>query len=271
MAALKTKRQEKIRQLIRREGQLTVAEMCAQFNISEATARRDLEELSDQGALHRTHGGARRHDSIPPEPPVLLRLQEQEQAKDCIGQAAAELVADGETIFLGSGSTALAVARHLQPRRGLSVISNSLPIINLLADVPDLTLIILGGLLRRSELSMIGHITEHALGELRADKVIMGMRAIHPEQGLTSDYLPETRTDRAIVKLSAQIILVADHSKFGQVAPAFVAPLGVVDTIVTDAGIAAHTLIELNQTGVRVIVAPDSKSTEPTSSRKRFR
>ncbi len=107
MAAPKTKRQEKIQQLIRRQGQVTVAEMCAKFNISEATARRDLEELSAQGALHRTHGGARRPDSTPPEPPVLLRIQEQEQAKNCIGQAAAELVADGETIFLGSGSTAL--------------------------------------------------------------------------------------------------------------------------------------------------------------------
>lgn len=256
MTVQKTKRQEKIRQLVRRQGQVSVLELCAEFNVSEATARRDLEELSAQGALHRTHGGARRPDSMPPEPPILQRLQEQEQAKESIGKAAAELVADGETVFLGSGSTTLAVARHLQKRSGLSIISNSLPVINLLADAPDVTLIILGGLLRRSELSMIGHITEQALGELRADKVIMGMRAIHPAQGLTSDYLPETRTDRAIVKLSAQIILVADHSKFGQVAPAFVAPFSVVNTIVTDAGIAAHTLAELKQTGVRVVVTP---------------
>jgi DeoR/GlpR family transcriptional regulator of sugar metabolism len=259
MPSLKSERQEKIHQLVQQTGQVTVAELCAQFEISEATARRDLEELATRGVLHRTHGGAIRPEPGGSQPPVLQRMSEQAEAKDRIGKAASELIADGETVFIGSGSTTLAVARHLRQRRGLTVISNSLPVINLLADDPNVTLIILGGLLRQSEQSMIGHITEQALTELRADKVILGMYAVHLEQGLTNDCLPETMTDRAIVRLSAQVILVADHTKFGQVAPAFVAPLSVVDAVVTDAGIAPEIVNALDEIGLRVIVAETLK------------
>ena len=255
MPPLKSERQEKIRQLVQQAGQVTIAELCAQFEVSEATARRDLEELANRRVVHRTHGGAIRLEANVSEPPILQRVQQQAETKDLIGKAAAELIGDGETVFLGSGSTTLAVARHLKHRRGLSVISNSLPIINLLADAPDLTLIILGGLLRHSEQSMIGHLTEQALTQLRADKVILGMRAVHLEQGLTNDYLPETMTDRAIVQLSARVILVADHTKFGQVAPAFVAPITAVDTIVTNSGIAPETVAGLGKIGIHVIVA----------------
>jgi DeoR/GlpR family transcriptional regulator of sugar metabolism len=189
-----------------------------------------------------------------PEPPVLERTHEQAEAKTCIGQAAAALIADGETVFLGSGSTVLAAVRHLKQRRNLTVISNSLPVINLLADAPGITVVALGGLLRPSELSLIGHLAEQSLAELHADKVVMGIRAVHLEHGLTNDYLPETMTDRAIVRLSAQVILVADHTKFGQTATAYVAPLSVVDTVVTDAGVAAEVVQGLTEAGIQVIV-----------------
>ena len=251
----KVERKEKIRQFIHEAGRATVAELCDRFGVSEATARRDLKELGAEGVVRRVHGGAVRPDALTPEPPVLERAHEQAEAKTCIGQAAAALIADGETVFLGSGSTVLAVARHLKQRRNLTVISNSLPVINLLADAPDITVIALGGLLRPSELSLIGYLAEQSLAELRADKVVMGIRAVHLEHGLTNDYLPETMTDRAIVRLSARVILVADHTKFGQTATAYVASLSVVDTVVTDTGIAPEVVQGLAEAGIRVIVA----------------
>ena len=251
----KPERQARIRQFIYETGQATVAELCAQFEASEATIRRDLGELAAEGVLHRVRGGAARPSSAAPEPPVLQRMHEQAEAKALIGKTTAELIADGETVFLGSGSTTLSFAHHLRHRRGLTVISNSLPIINLLADVPDITLVVLGGLLRHSEQSMIGHLTEQTIAELRADKVIMGIRAVDLKQGLTNDYLPETMTDRAIVRFSTHVILVADHTKFGQVAPAFVAPLSAVHTVVTDSGIAPEVVRGLKDAGIRVIVA----------------
>lgn len=260
MSIHKSKRQEEIRQFVYERGQATVLELCEQFKVSEATIRRDLDELAADGILNRTHGGATRVSAAIPEPPIFQRAHEYSEIKNGIGKAAAELIADGETVFLGSGSTVLAVAHYLKQRQNLTVISNSLPVINLLSNVPGVSVVVLGGLLRQSELSMIGHITRQAVAELRADKVIMGIRAVNLRQGLTNDYLPETMTDRAIVQLSSKIILVADHTKFGKVAAAFVSPITVVHTVVTDAQIAMGTVTELTRAGIRVIVTEDTES-----------
>jgi len=260
----KVERKEQIRQLVGETGEVTVAELRARFGVSEATIRRDLKDLDAAGCLQRVHGGAVRPRSPAPEPPILQRTHEQAACKDQIGRAAAELIADGETVFLGSGSTVLAVAQHLKDRRDLTVISNSLPVINLLADLPQITVIVLGGLLRPSELSLIGHLAEQSLAELRADKVVMGIRAIHLEHGLTNDYLPETMTDRAVVRLSSKVIVVADHSKVGRTAPALVAPLSAVDTLVTDAGVAPEVIQSLTEAGVRVLIACDGLRLQPS-------
>ncbi len=251
----KLERQEEIRRFIYEVGQASVQTLSERFGVSEATIRRDLEEMAAKGTIRRLHGGATRPRSAATEPPILQRVHERAALKELIGKAAAGLVADGETIFLGSGSTTLAVARHLLDRQDLTVITNSLPVVNLLADAPHITLIILGGLLRHSERSMIGHITEQAIAELRADKVIMGIQAVDLQQGLTNAYLPETMTDRAIVNLAPQLILVADHTKFGRIAPSLVAPLEAVHTVVTDAKIDPQIVRDLQEAGIRVIVA----------------
>ncbi len=107
-------------------------------------------------------------------------------------------------MFLGSGTTVLEVARNLRDRKNLTVITNSLPVLNMLAGIKEITVISLGGMLRESELSFIGHITEQALAEVRADKVIMGTRGVSLEHGLTNDYLQETLTDRAILKIGSR-------------------------------------------------------------------
>ena len=171
-------RQKQILSLLTRQQKLSVAEIVAQFAISEATARRDLESLTLQGKAQRVHGGVIALEQAPPELPILERESEQLDEKIRIARAASELVSDKETIFLGSGSTVLEVARQLRNRRNLTVITNSLPVLNTLVGINGITVISLGGMLRDSELSFIGHITEQALTEVRADKVIMGTRGV---------------------------------------------------------------------------------------------
>lgn len=227
-------RQKKILSLLARQGHLSVAEIVEQFSISVATARRDLESLASQGKAQRVHGGVISVEQAPPELPILERESEQAEEKVRIGRAAAELIADKETVFLGSGTTVLEVARNLRNHRSLTVITNSLPVLNMLAGAKEITVISLGGMLRDSELSFIGHLTEQALAELRANKVIVGARAVSLEQGLTNDYLPETQTDRAILKVGREVILVADHSKINRVSTTFLAPLTDVHKLVTD-------------------------------------
>jgi DeoR/GlpR family transcriptional regulator of sugar metabolism len=250
-----TDRQLQILQLLERQQRISVAELCDTFEVSQATARRDLESLAGKGKLQRVHGGAIVLTQAPPEQPILQRQNEQADEKIRIGQAAAALVQAGDTVFLGSGTTVLEAARALRARRGLTVLTNSLPVVNALAGAEGITVICLGGMLRESELSFIGHITEQALAEVRADKVFLGTRAISLEFGLTHEYLPETMTDRAILKAGKEIIVLADHTKFGRAAAVRLAPLESIHTIVTDKQAPQELLESVGQRGLRVVVA----------------
>jgi DeoR/GlpR family transcriptional regulator of sugar metabolism len=250
---LKAERHNRIRKLVEQTGRVMVVELSEQFEVSEATIRRDLEELDGRGWIQRTHGGAVRIERAAKEPPMLLRIEEGRLEKERIGQAAASLIKDGETIFLGSGTTVLEIARHLPQDIHLTVITNSLPVVNELASRPNIEMIVIGGMLRQSELSMVGHIAEQAVREFRADKVFMGMRAIDARHGFTNDYLPETMTDRAILDIAPQVIVVADHRKFGRVSSVLVGPVTVANTIITDQKTQTETIMELKELGVDVI------------------
>ncbi len=248
-------RQKQILSLLVKQGRLSVNEIVEQFSISVATARRDLETLASQGKAQRVHGGVIAVEQAPPELPILQREGEQADEKAGIGRAAAELIADGETVFLGSGTTVLEAAKHLRDRKNLTVITNSLPVLNALAGIKDITVVSLGGQLRESELSFIGHITEQALAEIRVDKVIMGARGLSLEHGLTNDYLQETLTDRAILKIGREVILVADHSKVNRVSTALLAPLSSMNIFVTDSKADKKFIQALKKQNIKVVIA----------------
>ena len=250
--ALKVERQALIRQLVQDQGRVTVPELSSRFGVSEATIRRDLEQLHGWGWVRRTHGGAARVQRAAQEPPVLQRILEQREEKRRIGQEAARMVRNGETIYLGCGTTVLEVARALPGDLRLTVITNSLQIINELAERPQVEMIVIGGMFRKSELSMVGHIAEQAIRELRADRVYMGIRAIDVGFGLADDYLPETMTDRTILRIAPQVIIVADHTKFGRVSSVLVAPVTAAHVIITDLGTPAETVAELRALGLEV-------------------
>lgn len=253
--ALSADRQQQIASFIQEHRRATVEQLSEAFGVSEATIRRDLEKLDSVGEVRRAHGGAVAPARAAPEPPVVRRLAEFEEEKRRIGYAAAQLIEDGETIFLGSGTTTLEVARQLGTKRDLKVITNALNVAHLLASHEHITVIITGGLLRHSEMSMIGHLTEQALKDLYADKVIMGIRAISPKEGLTNEYGIETMIDRTLVQFAPHVILVADHSKIGRVATAFVAPVTAVQTLVTTAEAPQDALDALRAAGVAVVLA----------------
>ena len=248
-------RQKQILSLLSQQGRLSVAEIVTQFSISEATARRDLETLSSQGKAQRVHGGVIAMEQAPPELPILEREEEQADEKARIGRAAARLVGNDETVFLGSGTTVVEIARNLRDRKNLTVITNSLPVLNILAGNKDTTVVSLGGMLRESELSFIGHITEQALSEVRVDKVFMGTRGVSLEHGLTNDYLQETLTDRTILKIGREVLIVADHTKVNRVATVLLAPLNSMHILVTDSKADMKFVQALKKQGINVIVA----------------
>ncbi len=255
MQQLPLERLDSIERFIRERDRATVVELSHYFKVSEPTIRRDLDKLVNTGKVRRAHGGAMTLEKAAPEPPVLQRMQECTAEKARIGIVAAQLINDRETIFLGSGTSTLEVARNLSGKNNLTVITNALTIANQLAKNENITVIVTGGVLRHSENSLVGHLVEQTLKELRADKAIISIRSISTEEGLTSDNFLETVTDRAIMQSARKVILVADHTKFDKTSPVLVAPVTAVQTIVTDNKVSVDTINELRNHGIEVILA----------------
>lgn len=239
-----------ILELVRARASASVVDLSHELGVSEATVRRGLRRLAERGEIVRTYGGAVATRSVGGSGPT-----DRLAVKQRIGRAAADLVAEGDTIVIGSGSTTLEVARQLGGRRDLTVITNALDAAGVLVDIPGIELIVLGGAVRPGMHSLLGHLTQLAAKELRADKLIMGIAAFDPQHGLTSDHLSEILTDRALRDMARQVIVVADSSKYGLVEPALVLPIRDIDVLVTDTGLDARAVKAISALGVRVVTA----------------
>jgi DeoR/GlpR family transcriptional regulator of sugar metabolism len=253
---LKIERHRQIKQVIEDKGTATVSELSEMFDVSEMTIRRDLQALFDRGLVQRVHGGAvaLNHSTELSWLPVMERIAECKEEKQRIGQAVADMILDGETVFICSGTTTLAVAEALYYRSNLTVVTNSLPAANTLASAPGVELIVIGGFLRESELALEGHMVEDAVKDLRVDKVIMGMRGIDPVHGLTSIHHQELKTNRTIQTISDDLIVVADHTKFGQVAASRTGPVTEASRIVTDDKAPGEIVEKIQELGVEVLL-----------------
>jgi DeoR/GlpR family transcriptional regulator of sugar metabolism len=252
---LNTERRQQLVELVEQRKGLTVAELSAHFNVSPATIRRDLSQLSQRGMIERAHGGAARRvrsATEMPEPPLLNRAVLQADEKRRIGMAAAAHVHNNETIIISSGTTTAEMVPHLAGRTNLTVITNALNIVLALAPFPTITVIVLGGVLRHSELTILGSLGEDAMENLRADKLFMGSSAIHTDYGLSAENFAEARSDQTLMSASREIIVLADHTKFGRVATVRVAPLNRIRRIITGHEIAPDDAHLLQEQGLTV-------------------
>lgn len=238
MTQKKERRRKAILEYVRSAARTSVEELCTTFGVSEATIRRDLADLDAQHRLLRTLGGAYAADGYVSELPMLSRIEEMKAEKNRIGRAAAELVNDGDVIFLSSGTTTLYMIPYLESKDDLTVITNSLPAANRVAQLPNaVNLVVVGGTYRESEQSFLGKPAIRELEALRASKLFIGVRSIHPHHGLTNVDLAETEVDRQIVSTAETVIVLADHTKFDARAPAFLCDIEDVQTIITDDGL----------------------------------
>ena len=237
----------------------TVGELSEKFGVSEATARRDLVLLTRQGLVERAHGGAvprrARAQRGFPEPPILVRAGLNAAEKRRIGEVAARFIEDGDTIIVNGGTTTEHLVPFLGDRQRLTVITNVLNVATLLAAHPHVTVVMLGGVLHHASFSLVGLLAEDALANLRADKLFAGIPAIHPDYGLSSDDMTEVQMDRAMLAAAREVTILADHSKFGNLATVRLAPMSRVKRVVTDGKTPAAYLDALREQGVLVEVA----------------
>ena len=253
---LKEERQQRILSILQENHKVTVNELSQRFGISEVTVRRDLKDLAQSGQLVRSRRGALAAIARPPEPPIIQRMNLEHPVKEAIARAAVDLVSEGDSIFIGSGSTTTYFARCLAKRGRLTIITNALNIALELAelDTPH-SVVVIGGSLRPQELSLLGHISEQTLNEVRINKIFMGVQALNLESGWTTDHMPEVATTRKILTMSENLIVLADHSKFGHIAAAFIAPINRLCTLVTDPQADPMFIQQVQAKGVHVILA----------------
>jgi DeoR/GlpR family transcriptional regulator of sugar metabolism len=248
-------RRSKILEWLREEGSARVRDLATAFLVSEVTVRQDLEKLEADGHVVREHGGAYLKSMRQQVRTMSLQHLDNIEAKRKIGQAAAALVGDGETIILDSGSTTTEVAANLFGRSDMTVITNALNIALMLGAEPGFDVHMPGGHFKAPTLSLSGERSVDYFRGLFVQKLFLATAAIDLEAGLTYPALSDIPVKRAMIDAAETIILVADSSKIGARSFSALGRLDLIDTLVTDDGIGDEDRAAIAAAGVEIIIA----------------
>lgn len=251
MAMLLDQRRQEILNVVENEGFVALQQLTDRVGVSESTIRRDLEYLERIGQIRRTRGGA----AYVGESLTTLdeRAVQSLAEKQAVGKAAADLVASGETVLLDGGTTTLEVARHLGGK-SLQVVTNSLPVATLLANQPQIELITIGGYVYPKTGVALGPLAIAALQQVHVRRLFMSVGGI-TEKGLFNSNTLLADTERAMLSVAEEVIVVTDSRKLGHSALAHLCSLDRVQRVVVDAGITEEWRTTLANAGIAVTVA----------------
>ena len=249
-------RRRKILEQVEIEERVTVEELAKRFGTSTVTIRGDLDALAESGALVRTHGGAIRRLNPSTDYPLNLRETVHRAEKVRIGQAAAQLIRDGQTIILDSGTTTVEIARQIKflNLKSITVITNALNIAMELATLPNVSLIMLGGMLRQMPYALVGPQAEQALRDLNADHLFLGGYALDVQVGLMTPDMLEAQLNALMVRVSKEVTAVVDSSKFGQRSLSLIARIDTLHRLITDSKVDPQMVAQLRSRNLEVIL-----------------
>ncbi len=248
-------RQNKIKEILSEKGIVKVNELSKILGVSELTIRRDLSVLEKKGILERTHGGAVYNQRMRVEPLYEQKHRRHTKEKQAIGKLCSEVVEDGDTLLINSGSTTREVMHYLKDRN-VRIITSNIGAIFELHD-SDIELILIGGLYRRQSNSLTGIMAKMSLERVYGSKAIIGVDGISVKYGLTTPILEESEIARMMIdRTPGEVIVVADHSKIGVVSNFITAPLDRVNMLITDNKIDPEYKESLENEGIKVLVAP---------------
>lgn len=259
---LAEERRTRLRELVRMRQFASLPELAGELQVSESTIRRDLEQLEEQGSATRIHGGVLYAGQSPKLPHFEARQPAKWAEKRAIARQAAELVEDGDTVLLDGGTTTYEVARLLVGRP-LHLVTNSLPVANLLASNTASDLVMIGGNLCPRTGVAQGPYADGMLATVRVRKTILSVAAINDE-GYFNNNLLLVNTERAMMQAADEVIVVADSSKFGHRSLTHLCELEAVRHVIVDDGIADLWRSKLEAAGVHLLVAqtPQEPSTK---------
>jgi DeoR/GlpR family transcriptional regulator of sugar metabolism len=248
-------RQTRIAELLAARGECSVEFLAARLGVSGMTVRRDLQAMADAGKVIRTHGGATLGERVTFEFQFLARTRENRAAKEAIAAAAAALVKDGQSVMLDSGTTTLALAHRLTGRKGLTVITTSLPIASKLQFCEQVQVLLLGGLVQRGAPDLAGALTESNLESLHADIAFIGADGIDAKGNVYNNSLAVGRMLGKMAASADRVYAVADSSKIGRTALRRFGNVAEWNGLITDSGLSKTLSAALKRTGVRIITS----------------
>ncbi|HLT06912.1 MAG TPA: transcriptional repressor AgaR [Cyclobacteriaceae bacterium] len=243
-----------IMERLNKTGQVDVTSLSRELGVSEVTIRNDLSRLEQKHMLVRARGGAFKIDRVGMDFSIADKMEYHYEEKKKIGQAAAALVEDGDTIILDSGTTTLELSKNLAEMQELTVITNALNIASQLAENKSTNIIVPGGFLRKNSLSLVGTTAEDSFKNYFCDKLFLAVDGFNTIHGLSTPNVEEAHLNRTMIEIAKEVIVVADSSKFNRRSFAFIAPVSAVDIVVTDIGITPEDRANLENSGIRVIV-----------------
>jgi len=237
--ALARQRQNLILERVREQGAVRVADLVQALGVSDMTVRRDLEILQERGLIEKVHGGAAAVEgSALFEPGFTVKSTQMQPEKSAIAACAAGLVTPGTAIAISAGTTTYAMARRLVDCPGLTVLTNSVPVADVLYrdGRADQTVILSGGVRTPSD-ALVGPFAVEVIRSLHVDTVFLGTHGLEARSGLTTPNILEAETNRALIQAGRRLVVTADHTKWGIIGISAVARLEEVDTVITDAGL----------------------------------
>jgi len=249
-------RRKKIIELLNENGSVQVQQLSNLFNISTVSIRKDLKFLDDRDVVTRTYGGAflNTENNEIVESNIDLKEKLNVDSKCKIAQAAADLIDEGDSIILDSGTTTNRIAEQLYDKEKVTVITNDLAAINCISKYTEVELVVLGGTLRRKSMYFHGSQAEKTLKELHADKLFLGVDGFHMEKGITTHFEPEATLNRIMCNAATEVIVVSDSSKFNKVCLYKIIEPSDISTLITDSGILPDFKEALISLGIKVIV-----------------
>jgi DeoR family fructose operon transcriptional repressor len=269
---LPARRKDELASYVAEVGEVTVIELAEHFGVSVDTVRRDLDELAADGRLKRTHGGAVRNSPLSRmETSFTERMSVQDVAKSQIGRLAATLIEDGQTILLNGGTTALAVLPHLARRKNLTLVTNNLWAPGKVPPECARDVYLLGGTVRLTSQVTLGPVEFAGTSgsrshRIHADIALISVGGVAAGLGYSTSNLQEARMMFEMMQSSRQVVVLADHSKFGRNAFAQVADLEVADILITDAPVEERMAEVLASAEVDVMVAGDPRGADAAAA-----
>lgn len=247
-------RRMRIVDYINQRKKATVQELSSHFAVSTATIRNDLRDLERTSQLVRTHGGALIKTQAAYEEEIDARNVEKREEKRRIGRAALELIRDGDSIVLDTGTTTYELARLLVERKNITVVTNDLRIALLLEQYDSVQVLVLGGMLRKHFHCTLGDPGASLLADLRVDKAFMGANSVSPHDGASTPDLHTAEIKKGMIAIAGQVVLLADSDKLNRRSFAKFASTAEIDMLVTDS-MDKNEIGEFEQVDIDVIVA----------------